>query len=306
MATVTARLITVLAVLAAVAGCGAGGDTPKRAVDPLDEALRFFPADAEAVILLRADKTSFDTLAQVAHQLSPTLSPVPDVTIPLRAVADPGDVAELTTAGEGSGPRIAVGAETARELFGNAGLAVLVTERSEALEQLLEDAVGAERIEPDGEFHEARLYRGPGSGIAERDGVLLIGADRAAVAQALEIRDGDSDGHLDDRAAEDTIDELPQSAPLLAFLDTQAMAADDSVPAGLDAAPWIDRLRQAAVAARPAPRGVALHVFGDGDGTNLEGAIDDASLERLPPPVDVAGGVSVAGDEMRAVLLLKR
>ena len=306
MARVTARLITAIALLAALAGCGTGADTPKRAVDPLDEALRFFPADAQAVVLLRADESSFDTLGQVAHQISPTISPVPDVAIPLRAVADPGQVADLTAGDEGSGPRIAIGAETARGLFANAGLAVLVSERSEELEQLLEDAARAGRVEPDGEFHEAQLYRGAGSELAERDGVLLIGPDRPTLTQALEIRDGDSDGHLDDRAAEDTIDELPQAAPVLAYLDTREIAADGSVPSELGAAPWLDHLRQAGVAARPAPDGVALHVFGDGDGNDLESTIDDASLERLPPPVELTGGVSVQGDEMRAVLLLGR
>jgi hypothetical protein len=306
MPRLTARLLTALALVATVAGCGAGEDTPKRTVDPLDEALRFFPVDAEAVILVRPDRGAFHTLGEVAHRVSPTLSPVPDFTIPLRAVAPPGQVAELTAAEQGPASRIAVGAASTRQLFGDGGLAVLVSDRAEDLERLVARAARRGRMRPAGEHHEARLYRGPGFAIAERDGVLLIGDKVDAVRAAIDTRDGDRDEHLDDRAAEDAIDELPETAPVLVFLDMRAIAAGRAIPPELERVGWLDSLRHAAVAARPAPGGVALQVFGDGDGADLGETIDDRSLERLPPTVRPLGTPSVAGDELRAELLLRR
>jgi hypothetical protein len=306
MGRIAARLLTGLA-LVLTAGCGVDPDTPKRTVDPLDEALRFYPADAEAVILVRPDRTSFSTLGQVTEPLSPTLSPVPDVTAPLLELGEPQEIADLATIEEGPSPRVAVGADTARKLLGDQSLAVLVTEREAELAELLDRADRRGDLRPTGEFHEARLFQGSSAAFAERDGVLLIGYSEAAIRSAIEIRDGDSDEHLDDRAAEDALDELSATAPVLLFLNMRQITTED--PEGEELArraDWIGELHHAALAARPAPAGLALQLFGDADGTDLSETLSQSDLEVLPAPIEPAGRVTVDGDEVRAELLLPR
>src|SRR5688572_14389491 len=94
MPRLTARLLTALTLAAPVAGCGAGEDTPKRTVDPLDESLRFFPRDAEAVALLEPEQEAFATLSRAAGEISSAPGPTPAVTDPLSALGA-GDPAGL-------------------------------------------------------------------------------------------------------------------------------------------------------------------------------------------------------------------
>jgi hypothetical protein len=295
-------LLAVLAVLAAP-GCGAEENSPKRALDPLDEALRFFPAGAEAVVLVRADREGFATLGRLARQIAPVQTPVADVSISMRALGGRDAVAELAQPSESSAARVALGSETVGRLLG-AGVTVLVTDRGDELAGLVDDAMERGRVLPAGTFHEARLFRSPGGALAERDGVLLTGPSPSALREAIAIRDGDSDEHLDDREAEDAIDELSPSAPLVAYLDMDAFDADDDIPRKLRRADWLDRLDHAAIAAQEAGGGVVVQVFGDADGAELETTVDLAALNRLPSPIEPAGPVSVDGDELRVALRL--
>jgi hypothetical protein len=306
MGRIAARLLTGLA-LVVTAGCGLDPETPKRTADPLDETLRFFPADTQAIALVRPDRTSFSILGQVTEPLSPSLSPVPDVTTPMRELGEPQEIADLAESENGPNPRVAVGAETARQLLGDESLAVLVTEREAELAELFDRAVRRGEVRSTGELHEARLFQGSSAAFAERDGVLLIGSSEAAIRSAIETRDGDSDEHLDDRAAEDVLDELSDAAPVLLFLNMRQITAEEPAAENLARrAGWIADLHRAALAARPVPEGVALHFFGDADGTDLTETLGQHDLEVLPDPIEPTGRVTVDGDEVRAELLLPR
>ena len=296
-------VLAALALGAATAGCGAEEDSPKRALDPLDEALRFFPAGAEAVVLVRPDEQGFATLGRLAREIAPVQTPVADLTVRMRALGGRTVVVELAEPSEESSARIAIGAETVGRLLG-AGVSVLVTDRSDELADLVDEAIEGGELLPAATFHEARLFRVPGGAMAERDGVLLTGPSLTALTEAIAVRDGDSDEHLDDREAEDAIDELSPEAPLVAYLDIDALSNGNSVPRRLRRATWLEDLDHAGIAARQVSGAVVVQVFGDADGVELEQAVDQTALERLPAPLEPTGPVSVEGDELRAGLRL--
>lgn len=231
---VTARrlALVVVAFLAAalVVGCGSGKTTtpgeepPKRALDPRSEALRYFPADTEAIALLATDDA--EGLANLNLSLGPARA-----WRGLRARAarslrqagiDPDRIIELSRQ-----PAVDIELPQPEIVFGTvpgAGppsgriLAVLATEQGVEMDRTFREAAEAGRLEAAGEFDGARLYRGSDLDFAVRDGVLIAADDINRLQQAIARRDGEREDQLQDAPITALMNELPEVGALRAYL----------------------------------------------------------------------------------------
>jgi hypothetical protein len=287
-----------------IAACGQGSEA-KRTVDPRAEALRFLPADAQVAILTEPGPApALDVLltgaALVPRQISSPIRRLlaeaqmtPSDLAPLMAEDDPDD--------DVAPPELMIGipdTERPRPLL------VFASEQEDAMDEAFEQRVAQGLVEPAGELHDADLYRGDGAAEAVRDGVLVAAGSIVEVRAAIELRDGDRDQHLDDRAAEDVLEEVPEGAPVHIFVNLEELVAGNSeleaVAAGL---PWVAALGDAGAGA--ALRDAALRLVGFAKLDNGELAESELPARDDPEPFaptaifPARGVISATTDELR-------
>jgi hypothetical protein len=250
-----AASITLLALLvAAPAGCGESG--AKRSVDARTEALRFFAVDAPVVAVLHPEPfAEVLALNAAAVHLNAWIDLRERVLGPLGAAGvTPAQLGQLLRAGEDvegiEASTLALGAATPADLRTGRDLLVLATDNSELLARLLQAQAQAGRLRPAGELEKAKLYQGHGSAYAVRDGVLVAAPDLAAVRAAIERRDGDTDGQLDEDVVDSLFDQLATQGPLLVYADLDAVRkADPGLRRLARQAPWTAKLGPTAATA---------------------------------------------------------
>lgn len=332
-------LAAIVLAVVMLGGCGSSG--PKRAVDARTEALRFFPAGAALVVLLDTgpeDAASRGELGAAFAALpaweairSTAVARLRDAGISdanLRSLLDnrsaTGDIGIPAS-------QLAIGAGSA-EAPGPDALAVLVTDRSESMDRILEGSAASGRISHSGSLDEADIYSGAGSAFAVRDGVLLIGSSERQIRDAISLRDGDRDAQLDDGAVRTLLDKLPIGAPLEAYADFAELRLHDPGIAALAfRRPWTRSLGKVALSLREEPVGPVMDVFSElqpgvasggplaaGDttarytlsatdlGRALGGEVAGSTeLNRLSvASAPVSAAATVSGDELRMKLVL--
>ncbi|HZB86620.1 MAG TPA: hypothetical protein VE289_08670 [Gaiellaceae bacterium] len=252
----------------AIAGCG-GSDDPKRAVDARTEALHFFPADQPFVALLDTSTPDRPALGRAVRALRgagtleaftgyPALLPGNEVEL--------APLAELMT-DEDPDDGLA-DSQAAMGLSGRTGedvLLVLVSERTEEMEDAAEEvAQGLGLNETDG-FHEARVFAGDALALAVRDGVVLLAPGIARLRAALVLRDSNQDEQLDEDQIADLLRELPAGTPLVAYANFALLEGNDPAVGllALGERSWMRALRDTAIAVAPEPGRLRVEVFAE-------------------------------------------
>jgi hypothetical protein len=320
--------------VALLAGCGTS--QTKRAVDSRTEVLRFFPADAQVVALLRTDLSSGNQLA-----LDRAASGIPVWTRLRARLLRQLDAAGLSLDAlrpalrpdvESPGPpELAAGAASASAIAAGRPLVILATDHADRLYRVVNDAAKGGHLQPAGSYHEARLYRSRLAVFAVRDGVLVIAAGLGQIRTALDTRDGDRYAHLNDGEVEQLLGELPVDAPLEIYANSGTIAeTDPAVRAMTAAAPWIAALGESAVGVHASGSAVAIDViakaseasgtaqppFGEAPtrvaftGSGLRGLATTSAarplLSALIGAAPAAGVASYSDGELHAHLILSR
>ncbi len=280
--------------LALVTGCGKtttapGDDVPKRSLEPRTEALRFFPADTEAVALV-------DTASPAAlGRLDRAMEPITEWTTArdrlatslsaagiepeeiLRLSREPGPELDLPRPEIAAGEVPGSGSPASRMLY------TLATEQGVALDRLFKEAAAEGGLQAAGQFDEARLYRGPGLDFAVRDGVLIAATGLNRLQQAIARRDGDRALQLDEAPINELLNQLPEPGPLHAY--SVAIA-----PARALLVPVLAELPITLGETKPGLTQVGLTASGSGGGLNVDliAKLDSApKVER-----DAVGGTA--------------
>jgi hypothetical protein len=256
--------IALAVVTVALLAGGCGTSETKRAVDPRTEVLRFFAPDTPLVGLLRTDR-----LGQIPA-IDAAVSSLPGyeaIGARLRqAGLTTAELRHLVAGTEEEGgigpPELAIGASDLDALAGGRALLALDTGDEARLARSFRRFASRETLANGGELHDADLYAGRGAAFAVRDGVLLAGADLDQVRSALEIRDGDRDGQLDDGEVGGLFDELPEGAPIHVYADFGALIGPDSAVSALaQEVPWLDAIGLGALSMAAVGDRVELDAF---------------------------------------------
>jgi hypothetical protein len=267
----SAPLPLALAAALLLAGCGGDGDDPKRAVDARTEALHFFPADQPFVALLDTSTADRLALARTVRALN-TVPPLSSFAGSAGFVSRSGlDLTRLTRLLGDDDMDDGVAASQAALGVKPSGrpredvLIVLVSDRSDEVEEGVEAMAVESGLEEARRFHEARVFAGGASAVAVRDGVVLIGPDIASLRAALALRDSNQDEQLDEDQVADLLNELPAQPPLVAYADFAALeATDPGVTAlALGERSWMRALRETAIGVSPEAAGVRIEVFAE-------------------------------------------
>jgi hypothetical protein len=295
-------LLAALGIVAlALAGCGSSG--PKRTVDAQAEALRFFPAGTPLVALLGTAPESAPQRAAMAAALagfppwesihSAFLARLSAAGLPVGGLAallrseDPEPEDGLPVS------QLAAGLEPGPT--GPRPLVVLVTDQPEAMERLFRRAAASGPLRPVGESDEARLYDSGGTAFAVRDGVMLAARDPAQLRAAIQRRDGDSEGQLDDAEVESLLGELPREEQLEAYADVPALRREDPEAAALaQRQPWIRRLGKAAASLGPRSGVPVLDLF-----SQLEPAAEGTQGAQVLPAEEGRASFAVSAEAVR-------
>jgi hypothetical protein len=215
------RPCLLFAALALLPGCGSdpspGDAEPRRTLDSRAEAVRFFHADTQALVLVRSDMPrSAQEAVDLARDVHPYLRAlVMEVDTRLDASGiDPAEVMRLARPEERDGPGSELVAGLVRAPDGTDALFVLPTERPDDLERLFEDAERDGGVSAAGEYDNAVLFRSDSAAFALRDGVLVAAADLASLRRALAIRDGVEARQLDDGDVSGALEDVPARAPV--------------------------------------------------------------------------------------------
>ena len=259
--------IALLALLvAAPAGCGESG--AKRSVDARTEALRFFAVDAPVVAVLHPEPfAEVLALNAAAVHVNAWIDLRERVIGPLGAAGvTPAQLGQLLRAGEDvegiEASTLALGAATPADLRAGRELLVLATDDSELLASLLQAQARAGPLKLAGQLEKAQLYQGRGSAYAVRDGVLVAAPDLATVRAAIERRDGDTDGQLDEDVVDSLFDQLATQGPLLVYADLDAVRkADPGLRRLARQAPWTAKLGPTAATAEAQNGAVRVEDF---------------------------------------------
>jgi hypothetical protein len=297
--------IAVVALAVLAGGCGTS--ETKRAVDPRTEVLRFFAPSVDVVALLRTDRLGQLPEIEAAMSGIPGYRPIGDLLE--RAGLDPSGIRDLVDSDDDSAeigpPELAIGADN---LVFAPPLLALDTGDESRLDQAVRRREESGSIRTAGELHDATIYLGDGFALATRDGVLLASTEEDTVRTALEIRDGDRDGQLDDGEVGDLLEELPEAAPIHAYADFTALISPDRALNELaGSTPWLAAMGRGGLSIASSGPGVELDAFAELDRDSLEEAELPAGEEFTAFSLSrglLGGLLTTEGDsQLRAPLL---
>jgi hypothetical protein len=259
-----------LAAVHLLAGCGGESDEPKRAVDARTEALHFFPAEQPFVALLDTSTPERLELARTlrALQVSGTLQAFTGYPGLLQRGSELAPLAELmddedpddgladSQAAMGLRPGGGAGAEV---------LLVLVSGKTEEMEDAAEEVADALGLSETEGFHEARVFADDAQALAVRDGVVLLAPGVAPLRAALALRDSNQDEQLDEDQVADLLGELPAPPPLVAYADFARLEGSDPGVGALAVGErrWMRWLRETAIAVTPQAARLRIEVFAE-------------------------------------------
>lgn len=236
------KLPSIFAVSAtlAIAGCGGGGGD-EASSSPLDEALRYLPADTPFVAAIDTDTDGeqYKAVGEIAERFGLGDRLVDQIEEQLGA--GPGEIDRLEKA---LGNEFVVGSTDVRELVDESGgddesfVGAIQASSPDALDSLLSE----QDVEERGESGGAKIYKDDdGDEFAVKDDVLIVAGNRRVLDGALETREGDDS--LTEEKFEAGLDELPPEALIRVYVDVAALL--HASPEAKDAlkVKWVDALR---------------------------------------------------------------
>lgn len=218
-------LLSVLLILA-IAGCGDSGGGGEEASSPLDEALRYLPADTPFAVVIDTDTDGEQYKA--AGEIADRFGFKDDLVKEIEEALD-ADEGELERFEKALGNEFVVGSPNARAFVEGSSeendddmIGAIQATDPEALERLLKEEEG---VKADGEVGGATVYKDADENDADpfavKDGVLIIAEDRKQLEQALETRAGDDS--LTEEDFDAALDGLPEDALVRVYLDAERM-----------------------------------------------------------------------------------
>jgi hypothetical protein len=285
-------LLTLVLAILVVAGCGdsAGGS---EADSPLDNALRYLPADAPFAVAIDTDTDGgqYGAASDIVDRF-PFGDMVKDRIE--GAVEDrAGDVERLQKA---LGNEFVVGSTNAKSFVQapsgeDTRFVGAIQAKSEgALDELLKD----EKLEEDGESNGAKLYKDDSGDSFAIDGdVLVVAGSKQELENALATRDGDDS--LTEEDFEAGTEGVPADALLRAYVDVGGLLRGS--PEAKDAlkSKWVSAVRTAGIALSFEQDAVAIDLSVKTDPEGLTDAdLPIASGATSPQVLDRDGEIGVA------------
>ncbi len=285
-------LLTLLLAILVVAGCGssAGGE---EADSPLDNALRYLPADAPFAVAIDTDTEGdqYGAASDIVDRF-----PFGDVVkdrLKNEVEDRAGDVERLQKA---LGNEFVVGSTDAESFIETPGgedrafVGAIQAKSEGALDELLKD----EKLEEDGESNGAKLYKDDSGDSFAIDGdVLVVAGSKQELEDALETRDGDDS--LTEEDFEAGTEGVPADALLRVYVDIGGLLR--ASPEAKDAlrSKWVNAVRTAGIALSVEQDAVAIDFSVKTDPEGLTDAdLPMASGAASPQVLDRDGEVGVA------------
>jgi hypothetical protein len=296
-------LLTVLVTLA-IAGCGGSGGGDE-ASSPLDEALRYLPADAPLAVVIDTDTDGeqFKAAGKIADRFGARDDLVKQIEESLDA--KPGEIDRIEKA---LGNEFVVGSTNAKELVTQSSgddqsfVGAIQAADKGAIEKLLKDEGAKEQGESDG----ATLYKDDdGDTFAIEDDVLVVADTKARLTSALETRDGDD--HLTEEDFDAGTEGVPSDALIRVYIDIEKLLRSDPDTEEALKSKWVDALRTGALALSVEEDEVSIDFDVKTDGEVL---IDEdlpiAAGGESPEVLDRDGEISLALRDPQQILQFAR
>jgi Protein of unknown function (DUF3352) len=269
------KLPSVLLVMAtlAIAGCGGGGGGDDEASSPLDEALRYLPADAPFAVAIDTDTDGdqFKAAGKIADRFGAREDLIDQIEDSIDA--KPGEIERFEKA---LGNEFVVGSTDARAFVTQSGdddqsfVGAIQASDKGSIDALLKD----EGAKQDGESNGAKLYKDDdGDTFAIDDDVLVVADTKPRLVEALETRDGDD--HLTEEDFDEGTDGVPSDALIRVYVDIESLLRSDPDTKQALKSKWVHALRTG---------GIALSVEEDQVSIDFDIATDPDGLtdEDLP------------------------
>jgi hypothetical protein len=287
--------LAALCCIVAVAGCGGN----EEAGGPLDEALRYLPADAPFAVALETDLDgdqyrSLDRIAErfafgdlAKKQLKESIEDEEGVDFDR-------DIEPLL------GNPFVVGAPDARSLTDDEGDDEFVGAIQATDEAKLDDLLERSKASKVGERGGATLYREPdGDTYAVKDDVLIVAGDRQQLESALDRRE-EGDG-LSQEDFDRGLEGLPGDALVRLYADLQALIESDPDSRAARRVKWVDGLRTLGLTAAVKDEGLEVDYRLRTEGVG-EADLPIAAGDESPGVIERGGEVAVGIRDLSRII----
>ncbi|HEX2070490.1 MAG TPA: DUF3352 domain-containing protein [Thermoleophilaceae bacterium] len=285
--------LPVLVTTLAIAGCGGSGSSGDDGSSPLDNALRYLPADAPFAVAIDTDTEGEQ--AQNAEDLAEQFAFGDQLEEQLRGLAEDraGKLEDIQAA---LGNEFVVGSTDARTFVDTpsgedtAFVGAIQAKSQDALDKL----IAGDKAKEDGEVDGAKLYKDDSGDSFAIDGdMLVVAGSKRELEDALATRDGDD--AMTEEAFDAGTEGVSKDALLRVFVDVGGLlrASPDAKPALKSK--WVSALRTAGIALTFQPEEVAIEVDMSTDPSDLtEADLPLAAGAAAPQPLDRDGDVNLA------------
>jgi hypothetical protein len=284
-------LLTLILGILAIAGCGGSGGGSDGS-SPLDNALRYLPADSPFAVAIDTD-TKGDQL-EAADDLSDRFALGDEVEKQIKDALGEraGDLEDLQKA---LGNEFVVGSTDVRSFVDSPGdddtafVGAIQVDDSDALDKLID----GEKAEEDGEADGAKLYKDDsGESFAIDGDVLVVAGSKQELEDALATRYGD-DGMTESDFDAGT-EGVSQDALLRVYLNVGALLKADPGAKQALKSKWVAAVRTAGIAMTFEPKQVAVDIDVTTDPAGLTDADLPIAAGADAPQVLDRGGINLA------------
>jgi hypothetical protein len=293
-------LLLIAIVTLAIAGCGGGGGGGE-ASSPLDEALRYLPADTPFAAVIETDTKGeqYRAAGEIADRFGLGDKLVEQIEESLDA--DEGEIARIEKA---LGNEFVVGSTSVRAFIQESGSedesfvgAIQASDRA-ALDRLIQD----EEAKEVGESNGATIYKDDDSDeFAVEDDVLVVAGNRKELDSALATRDGDDS--LTEEDFDAGTEGVPTDALARVYLNVEQLLSVDPDAKQALKSKWVDALTTGGIALTVRDDEIAIDFNLKTDGEELtEEDLPIAAGAESPEVLDRGGEISVALREPAQVL----
>jgi len=277
----------------AIAGCGAG-DSGSDASSPLDEALRYLPADTPFAVAIDtdADGSQLEAAEEIAGRFGLGRDKLVE-QIEEQLDAGPGEIEELENA---------LGNEF---VVGSTDVGAFIDQDSEEDESFvgaieaadpgaLDKLLDGEDVKEQGESNGATIYRDDdGDDFAVKGDVLIVAGNRKELDSALATREGDDSLTEDDFEA--GVEGIPADALVRVYLNVEELLSVDPDAKQALKSKWVGALTTAGLALSLEDDRVAIDFNLKTDGGELIDAdLPIAAGSESPQVLDRDGEIGVA------------
>ena len=265
------RLAVLALVLPALAGAGCGGG--KDSSGPLDEGLRYLPADAPFAVSIDTDVDGgqYKAAGTIAGKFPFGRA---ELRRRLEGLFQRGDVDFEEDVKPLLGNPFVVGAVSARSFSrrgeSNDFVGAIKTKDGDKLDEL----VKKDKADQKGEKNGAKLYEDSGGdSFAVKDDVLIVAGSRRLLEEALDRRDGGDT--LDEDRFDAALSRLPKEALVRAYFNVKALVDADRRGRQASRIKWVGALRTLGLTASAADDEISVDF-------NLKTDADGLSERDLP------------------------